>query len=156
MIERVKATGSPVLRAAPTVVLLLVGLPPVVDGIVNQEVDWRFAVGVVLLFLVAVQVLTREWRHWVRTGTRPPRTPDSRFTEPGSHRVLLEPADQRPVRVIAAVRRTTGRDLRSAVALVESGGGVATGLSAESAEAVHAELVAAGATAEVVGPGASH
>ena len=45
--------------------------------------------------------------------------------------------------------------LADAVALVQSGGGVAAGISARSAEAVHAELVAAGGAAEIVGPTAT-
>jgi large subunit ribosomal protein L7/L12 len=88
------------------------------------------------------------WDMLKRLKPLEPRQAAAKFTEAGAYRVVLQLPGNRPVAVIAQLRRTTGRGLLAARELVESAPVVAAeGLSQQSAELVADQLRKAGARA---------
>jgi hypothetical protein len=112
-------------------------------GVVATD-GWRRWVWVVLLALVVVT--TWLFRPGRGGGVRVPAA----LSRPGNHRVVLQLPGDKPVLVVRQLRRITGADLATAMALLESAPVVVVeSLSQESAaEAAHL-LQAAGARATV-------
>jgi ribosomal protein L7/L12 len=101
--------------------------------------------GYYLLGLVLIPVLAWDMFKAARpsAGRVAPR-----FAELGRYRVVLQVAGSSPIPVIREVRRTTGRSLQEAVALInEAPVVVAEGLSETSANLVADRLREAGARA---------
>jgi hypothetical protein len=99
-----------------------------------------------LLWLLLVPLI--GWDLYRTVKGEPPGTAASKFTEAGEYRVVLQVPGPRSIMVIREVRRTTGKSLVDAKAVIDDAPAVvAEGLSQESAELVADRLRAAGAKA---------
>jgi hypothetical protein len=112
-----------------------------VAGAVLADGVWRWVWLALLVGIVVTTWLSRPWR----TVTVP-----AALREPGDHRVVLQLPGDKPVRVVAALRRITGADLVTARNLVQSTPVVvAENLSQESAAQAAHLLQRAGARAVI-------
>ena len=99
-----------------------------------------------LLWLLVVPVLLWDLVKVFRPGSGGRAA--ERFTEPGTHRVVLQVTGSNPIAVIREIRRTRGLGLVEAKQLIDSAPVVvAEGLSEQSAGLVADRLRAAGARA---------
>jgi ribosomal protein L7/L12 len=123
-----------VLRVLPRLILLVAAIVLAMSG------GWS------LLWLLVVPLLVWDLVKVFRpaSGGRAAE----RFTEPGTHRVVLQVTGSNPIAVIREIRRTRGLGLVEAKQLIDSAPVVvAEGLSEQSAALVADRLRAAGARA---------
>jgi uncharacterized protein (DUF58 family) len=118
---------------------LLIGVAGACALVADGALRWLW-----LLLLAGLLLTTWFFRPGRTVGVRVPPA----LSRPGDHRVVLQLPGDKPVQVVAALRRITGADLRTAKQMLESAPVVvAEGLSQDSAaEAVHL-LTSAGARA---------
>ncbi|WP_300682010.1 ribosomal protein L7/L12 [Nocardioides sp.] len=130
-------------RALPRICVLVLGVLGLASGHMFAEIAGLVVVG------ATVATNWKAWWTYVVTGQRPSTAtpPPAEFAEPGTYRVRLEAAGERPIQVIKAIREVSGADLYEAKILVEGVPSImADQVSVTSADRVRARLEAAGAT----------
>jgi ribosomal protein L7/L12 len=99
-----------------------------------------------LLWLLLIPFLAWDTIRTVRPAA--PSVADTKYTEPGEYRVVLQVPGPKQIQVIKQIRETTALGLVEAKKLIDDAPAVvAEGLSQESAELVADRLRAAGARA---------
>ena len=140
---------GPAQRAAPTLLMTTFLLLVAVSG----GAPWLQTGAAVLFVFSLLELASRRWWHYVRTGESLREPVDPQYREPGAYRVELLDVGPNLIEVVKALREVKALTLMEAKQLADScPATVAEDLSESSANVVAERITKAGGRARAAGP----